>query len=130
MEFSVTQEMGRVPVTVLRVEGAIDQDKPLVTKVQELFDTGMRNLLLDMSKVSFMNSLGLRAINQIFNLLRVPDEAESETTVMEGVRSGKYKSGHFKLLKPSKFVQDSLHMVGFDMFIEVFTDYQKAVDSF
>ena len=130
MELTVTQEMGRVPVTVLHVQGALDRDEPLVKKAQELFEAGTRNLLLDMSQTSFMNSTGLRAIHTVFNLLRAADPSESEETVRSGLRSGKYKSAHFKLLKPSKDVQSTLHMTGYDMFVEIFDNYREAVDSF
>jgi hypothetical protein len=130
MELTVTQEVGRVPVTVVHIQGALDREEPLVSKAQELFDAGTRNLLLDMSKTPFMNSVGLRAIHQIFNLLRAADPSESEEKVRAGLRSGKYKEAHFKLLKPSKDVKNTLHMTGYDMFVEIYDDYREAVDSF
>jgi anti-anti-sigma regulatory factor len=130
MEFTDSQELGRVPVTILHVKGAIDREEPLVNKVKELFDAGTRNLLLDMEETTYINSLGMRGIATVYNMLRSADPSEDEATVHSGLRSGKYKSGHFKLLRPTKDVHNILHITGYDMFIEIFDNKQAAVDSF
>jgi hypothetical protein len=50
--------------------------------------------------------------------------------VREGLRKGTYHSAHLKLANPSKDVMSVLKMSGFDMFLEIHSDLEKAVASF
>ena len=68
MEIKVTEEQGHVPVTVFQLEGdlASDSYEQLQTRAQQAIAGGTCYLLLDMTKVPYMSSAGIRAIYQIF----------------------------------------------------------------
>jgi hypothetical protein len=44
--------------------------------------------------------------------------------------AGTYKSSHLKLFRPPPTVLKVLQTSGFDMFLDIHSDLQKAVDSF
>lgn len=130
MELSVSQEQGRVPVTVLHVKGNIDSTtyQEFQTKCETLIAEGTRNLLVDLKDVPYMSSAGLRSLNQIYNKLR--ESSENKEAVTKGVSAGTYKSPHLKLLSPSARVQETLKMSGFDMFLEIHSTLKTALASF
>jgi anti-anti-sigma factor len=130
MELTVSQEAGRVPVTVVHVKGNIDSTsyKEFQTRAEQLVDDGAADLLIDLHDVPYVSSAGLRALNQIYNRLR--QETEDTAAVSKGVTAGTYKSPHLKLLAPSKRVLETLKMSGFDMFLEVHSQLREAVASF
>ena len=131
MKIVVSEEKGRVPVTVLAVEGEIAADsyQELQQKAEQVFSSGTRDLILDLSKVTFVSSSGLRAIHHIFSLLRDP-EKEGDETVREGMRAGTYQAPHFKLVNPARNVRQVLQQAGFDMFLEIHSDLPGAIASF
>jgi anti-anti-sigma factor len=130
MELTVSQEQGRVPVTVIHVKGNIDSTsyQAFQRRAEELIAEGNANLLVDLREVPYMSSAGLRALNQIYNLLR--EKGEDTQAVTKGVTAGTYKSPHFKLLAPSSRVKETLKMSGFDMFLDIKPNLQEAVASF
>ncbi len=128
MEISTEKLEGRVPVTVFRISGDFNRGEPLKSKAVEAFEDGARNMLIDLSDVPYASSAGLRALHEIYNLLR--DSSETSAAVSQGLREGSYHSPHLKLLKPSKMVVEVLKMTGFDMFLEIFKDEKKALASF
>jgi anti-anti-sigma factor len=132
MEITVTQEQGRVPVTVLNVKGDINAATAdqFLAEAQTAYDDGARNMLIDLSRVSLLSSAGLRALHNIFNMLRSDSPEESNEAVRKGLTDGTFKSPHLKLLKPDKTVTQVLSMAGFDMFLEIYDNRKKAVASF
>lgn len=132
MEIITEQENGRVPVTIFQIEGALTAAsyQALQQQAEDAYAAGMRDLLLDLTAVSFMDSAGLRALHQIFMLLRSSNTEEADRSVRKGIATGDYKASHFKLLNPNRDVQQALKLAGFDMFLEIYTDPKKAVASF
>ncbi len=132
MEIKVTTENGRVPVTVMHVDGNIDSAsyEAFQSEAEKLIQGGARHILVDLSHTPFVSSAGLRALNILFNRLRSlsPDMPDEE--MRKGINVGTYKSPHLKLLNPSKASIVSLENSGFSMFIETFTDLKTAVASF
>jgi anti-anti-sigma factor len=124
MEIVLSQEQGRVPVTVFRVTGRVNlaTAEPLQDKARETIQAGARDVLLDLSGVDSLTSAGLRAIHQIYQLLHV-DSATAQSV-------GAAKSPHLKLLNPSPAVRGVLRIAGFDMFLEIHDDLKTAVASF
>ncbi|HER34100.1 MAG TPA: anti-sigma factor antagonist [Halothiobacillaceae bacterium] len=121
-----------MPVTIFQIEGAIDVQSAddLVREATAAFGAGSRNMLLDMDKVTFLSSSGLRAIHQIFTMLRDETPEDADAAVFGGISAGTYKSPHLKLLKPSSDVQNVLKMSGFDMFLDIYQDHGQALASF
>jgi anti-anti-sigma regulatory factor len=132
MEITVTQEQGRVPVTVLHVQGDINASTAdqFQEEAQQAYDDGARDMLIDLSEVSLLSSAGLRALHNIFNMLRSDLPEESDEAVRKGLTDGTFKSPHLKLLNPDKNVTQVLSMAGFDMFLEIYDNLKKAVASF
>jgi len=134
MEVKVSIENGRIPVTVMYVDGNIDASTYQIfkSKAEEVIEGGAHHILVDLAHAPFISSAGLRALNDIFNKLRTlnPDTNLSEDEVKKGISAGTYKSPHLKLLNLSENTRTSFEMSGFDMFLETYTDRDKAIASF
>ncbi len=132
MDIVISQEQGRVPVTVFHIKGRLDaatRDK-LETQAQEAVAAGKRNLLIDLSGVDFMSSAGLHALHRTLDLLRADSSAEDNEAMKKGLRDGTYKSPNLKLLNPNQHVLQTLQVAGFDMFLEIHHNLKDAVASF
>ncbi len=134
METKSFTENGRVPVTVIHVDGNIDSGtyQQFQTQANQLMTNGARHILVDLSHVKFVSSAGLRALHDIFNQLRAldSDSPMSDEDVRKGINDGTYKSPHLKLLNLSPEARVAFETAGFDMFIETFKDMKTAVASF
>ncbi len=132
MDIKVTQENGRVPVTVFHLDGDLSSESylQLEDQARQAIDQGACYVLLDMTNVPYMGSAGIRAINQIFNWLRSLPEGEDEAAMKTGLRDGTYKSRRLKLLNPDQQVVRTMATAGIDMFLEIHHDLKKAVASF
>ena len=134
MEIKVSTENGRVPVTVVHVDGNIDASTADIfqAKADDLIKGGTRYMLVDLSHVPFVSSAGLRTFHNIFNKLRAlnPDSNLSDEAIKKGISTNTYKSPHLKLLNLSKETLAAFQISGFDMYIEAFTDKKTALASF
>ena len=132
MDVTVRQENGRVPVTVVQVAGNTDSASAdeFEKKVMEVIDGGARYLILDLSKVPYMSSAGLRVLQNVFDKLRSLSSDESDKEMYRKINAGSYTSPHLKLLNPTKEVVEVLKMTGFDMLVSIETNLRKAIDSF
>lgn len=134
MEVKAFNENGRVPVTVMHVDGDIDSStyEAFKAKADELIAGGARYILVDLSHVKFVSSAGFRVFNELFNKLRSlnPDTQLNEEDVKKGISAGTYKSPHLKLLNLPDGARNAFRFAGFDLFIETFTDLKTAIASF
>ena len=134
MEIKVFVENGRVPVTVMHVDGNIDAATydVFLARANELIAEGASHILVDLTHAPFVSSAGLRALHTIFKDLRTrePESNLTDEEVKKGVAAGTYKSPHLKLLNLSKETRTAFQLSGFDMFIETFTDMKTAIASY
>jgi anti-anti-sigma regulatory factor len=134
MEIKVSTESGRVPITVLHVDGNIDSSTydSFLSTARNLINEGSRYFLVDLSHAPFVSSAGLRAMHTLFNDLRSinPDANLSDDQMKKGISAGTYKSPHLKLLNLSPETRTAFETSGFDMFIDTFTDRNAAIASF
>ena len=135
MEINVTQEKGKVPVSVVHIKGDLDASSylELVDTAQKLYNDGVRSLLLDLTELAFISSAGLASLSIITRMFR-GEKADTEDgwgtyKAIERDRESGMQS-RVKLLNPSPDVDNVLDTVGFKQFFEVFTDLKEAVDSF
>jgi anti-anti-sigma factor len=134
MEIKVSTESGRVPVTVMHVDGNIDSStyEQFQSTARNLIDEGARYMLVDLSHAPFVSSAGLRALHALFNELRSRnrDADLSDEQMKRGISAGTYKSPHLKLLNLSPEARSAFETSGFDMYIDTFTDLKTAIASF
>ena len=134
MEIKVSTESGRVPVTVLHVDGNIDSStyEQFQSTARKLIDEGARYILVDLSHAPFVSSAGLRALHSLFNELRSrnPEASLSDEQIKRGISAGTHKSPHLKMLNLSPETRTAFEMSGFDMYIDTFTDRKSAIASF
>jgi anti-anti-sigma regulatory factor len=130
MDLIVSQARGRVPITVFQISGAIISDESIVAQAEQAFAGGMRDLLLDLTAVTYISSQGLRALHTIYTMLRTDAPDESDEAVKRGIRDGTFSSPHLKLLNPSSKVVEVLHLTGYDMFLDSYHDRDAAIAAF
>jgi anti-anti-sigma regulatory factor len=136
MNISVTNEMGRVAVTVLRVEGQLDGQsyQDLIEKAKELYSAGSRDFLLDLTDLTYLSSAGLVALHSVALLVRgeeLPDTEQGWSAYRSmGRSSDAGVQAHIKFLNPREEILNVLEMVGFSKVFEIFTDRDAAVKSF
>jgi len=136
MEITVSKQQGRVPIAVLQPHGDVDASNytELINKARELFNSGSKDYIVDLSDVPFMSSAGLVALHSIAMFLRgeQPIDPQSGWATLKSMSRSR-ASGmqtHVKLLNPQELVNETLDKAGFIQFFEVFTDLKKAVASF
>lgn len=137
MEISISQKQGNVPVTVIALDGRLDGQnyQELIAKGQELFTSGVGDILLDLTNLSYVSSAGMVAFHSIALLLhgKAPLNPEQGWGAYRSMGRSKGEGDtqkHFKLFNPQPGVSNILNMVGFDTIFEIFTDLDKAVNSF
>jgi anti-anti-sigma regulatory factor len=136
MQISTTEYQGNVPVTILRVEGSLDGSNysELISFASALYDRGARNILLDLSKLTYLSSAGISALHRVALMFRgkKPDEPEEGWAAFRAMRRDHEKGvqQYVKLLNPTEQVKSVLDLVGFSTLFEIYTDTYSAVASF
>ena len=125
LQIDVSQESGRVPVTVFSLKGEISSDNhdQLQAQANESYAAGMRYLLVDFTELTFMSSAGLRALHAIYQKLQGEDDGGEAA-------GGEFKSPYLKLLNPPDKIRKVINVVGFDRYVEIHTDLEEAIASF
>ncbi len=127
MEISVSQEQGRVPVTIMSIRGEINAETSdaFLAAVRQAYAGGACDLLLDLSQVTYISSWGIRALSEVYSMLRGQKGEEHEAAAGAGG-----VSKHVKLLNPTPQVRKVLETAGLDMYLESFTDKKRAMAAF
>ena len=135
MNISVTQAQGRVPVSIIHLDGHLDGQsyQQLIEEAGRLYKEGARDFLIDLSKVTFMSSAGMVGLHTVALLARgekLPDLEQGWSTLKSigGARAS--KSEHVRLLSPQPEVMSVLEMVGFSAAFDIMTDKDQAVKAF
>jgi anti-anti-sigma factor len=136
MNISVSQAQGKVPVSIIKLDGQLDGQnfQELISKAQELYSTGQRDFLLDLSDLTYISSAGLVALHSLALLTRgeeLPDVEGGWSAYRSMGRSSEAGlQKHVKLLNPRSEIMGVLDMVGFSNVFEIYTDREEAVNSF
>lgn len=130
MDIAVSQELGRVPVTVFHVNGEMTADTAATfeTETVQAIQGGTCNLILDLTHVPFIGSFGVRAINKTLVALYEANGL-ADADARQVLRTGN-KAPYLKLLNPNPAVMKVLDTSGLIMLLEVHRDLREAVDSF
>jgi anti-anti-sigma regulatory factor len=132
----LSKEVGRVDVTVLRLDGRLDGQtyQSLIEKAREAYKAGSRDFLIDLSELTYVSSAGLVALHTVAlvaNGQALPDEESGWSSIRSVGRAGSEGvQKHVKLYNPREEVRSVLDMVGFGNAFEIFTDLDEAVKSF
>lgn len=131
MDITVTQEQGRVPVSVLQVVGKTDSAsaEKLQEKAMEVIDGGARYMIFDLAGVPYMSSAGLRVLQEVFNKLRTLSSDESDKDISRQIADGSFQFPYLKIVNPTPEVLEVLKMSGFDMLVSIEKDLKKALES-
>ena len=136
MEIIISQKQGTSPVAVMELKGSLDGSsyENFITEAQKLYDAGTRNLLVDMSELTFLSSAGLSALHRTARVFRGEDSSTFEEGWSAIHAMGKEKDSglqqHVKLLNPNEKIRGVLDTVGFLAFFEIFTNMDAALASF
>lgn len=136
MNITVSQAQGKVPVTVIKLDGELDGQnyQDLINKAREVYEGGARNFLIDLSDLTYVSSAGLVALHTVALLARgeaLPDTEAGWSAIRSVGSAG--SSGlqeHVKLANPRSEVKSVLDMVGFSSAFQIYTDLDEAVQSF
>ncbi|HEX7620891.1 MAG TPA: STAS domain-containing protein [Anaerolineales bacterium] len=141
MKITVTKIEHPGPIAILHLDGTLDgaNNEGLNEEAQNPFADGVRDLILDLSKLVFISSAGLGALHQVAILFKGktrPDPDESwaayRWAAYRSMNRDHYRrlQEYVKLLSPSREVREVLDMIGFSSLFEIYTDFPQAVASF
>jgi anti-anti-sigma factor len=130
MEILITNTSARVPVTVMSIHGQLNAETApqLQAEAETAIKAGARHLLLDLRETPYISSAGMRVMAYLMVVLRKwSDEAPVSG---KSTREGERKSPYLKLLGPSPEVRRALTLIGFDLFLDIQSDYETALKAF
>jgi len=136
MNISVSNAQGKVPVTVIKLDGELDGQnyQDLINKAREVHEGGVRNFLIDLSDLTYISSAGLVALHTVALLARgeaLPDTNAGWSAIRSvGSTSNSGIQKHVKFFNPREEVKSVLEMVGFSAAFEIHADLDEAVNSF
>ncbi|MEI2608063.1 MAG: STAS domain-containing protein [Candidatus Promineifilaceae bacterium] len=138
MNITTTQLPGNNPVTVMKLIGELDASCYLdvIAAAKQLYQQGARNLLLDLSEMTFMSSAGLMALHSITMLMQGKDLPNPEDgwgamhNIAHDVDQTTGFATHCKLLRPQPRVAKTLTITGFNQILQIFTNQDEALASF
>lgn len=136
MLVTFSKQEGRVPFTTMHLHGDLDASNytEVIKKTQELYESGVRDLLIDLSKVPYISSAGLMSLHTaalIFagELVQINESGRPSFRALDSHRDLAVRQ-HVKLLSPQPQVAQLLEIVGLKQFFQVFDDLDNAVQSF
>lgn len=121
---------------ILELNGELDASNYLdvIDRVRQVYAGGARQLVLDLSNLSFLSSSGLVALHSAALIMRdeePPDPALGWNTFHSVAADvGQGFETCCKLVNPQGRVKKTLEMTGFNTFLEVFDSTDEAVRSF
>jgi anti-anti-sigma regulatory factor len=142
MKITTTISEKTIPVTIVHLEGALDGSnfECLIDKAQKLYAAKVRDLILDLGKLTFISSAGLGALHQVGLLFRGKKPVEKKDESWSDYRWAAFHATendhtptpheHVKLLSPTREVMEVLDMIGFNSLFAIFTDLEQAITSF
>ncbi len=132
MQIDFSKREGRVPVTIMHLSGDLDASNytEVIAQAQAVFSEGIRDLLIDMSRVPYVSSAGLMSLHAVVLIFAgISREGGSSSRAINIERDGAVRQ-HVKLINPQAAVDQVLEVVGLKQFFEVHTDLETAIMSF
>ncbi|MEW6241613.1 MAG: STAS domain-containing protein [Chloroflexota bacterium] len=134
MDITTSKHEGKVPVTVLHINGKLDSTsfQSLIAEAQKIYDGGARHLVLDMTNMSYISSAGLAALHSISLIFQGKDAPDLNAgwQVFKGIDFNREKQSRVKLAGMWPEVQSVLDVVGFTLLFETYPNVDAALASF
>lgn len=138
MDITVENVVADVAVTVLRLVGELDASnyQELIARAETLYREGARNMLIDLSDLSFLSSSGLVALHSIALTLRGEKAPDPEAgwgvfhAMSHDIEAQPSPQANIKLVNPQPRVARTLEVSGFSRVLPVFTDREAALSAF
>ncbi len=137
LETTVDQAAGRVPITVLALDGELDASNftELVEMTRRLYDAGTRHLLLDLGDLRFMASSGLVALHSIVQLMHgePPPDPEAGWGALHSLGfdvAGGGTQTEVQLCAPQPAVERVLTRTGLTRLFVIHPDRSSAIAAF
>ena len=137
MQTRVDRIEAGVPITAVALDGELDASNylRLVDDVRDLYASGTRNLLLDLSDLSFMASSGLVALFSVVKVMNGEEPPDPEYgwgafhEVSRSVEQGHVQTAvQLCCMKPA--VAEVLGRTGIDRLFRIHPDRDSAVAAF
>jgi anti-anti-sigma factor len=134
---STEQVTGRVPITVVALEGELDASnfERLIEDVRVLYEGGARYLLFDLAGLTFLASSGLVALHSIVRIMRgePPPDPDSGWDALHSlgldVEAG-VAQDQVQLAAPQAAVARVLQRTGLDRLFAVHADRASGIAAF
>lgn len=137
MEIDTYPIASPIPVQVLTLSGELDASNYLdvIERVRELYNAGARQLVIDLSNVSFLSSSGLVALHSAALVMRgdEPPSPDLGWSAFHAIASDVEQEGFetcCTLVNPQARVRKSLEMTGFSAFLHIYDNVDAAVGAF
>ena len=130
LETTVEEVDARVPQTIIALVGELDASnfEALIQTVREQYDSGARNLLLDLTDLTFMASSGLVALHSIVRIMHgeAPPDPEAGWSALHATASSGAQQ-EVQLCAPQPAVERVLARTGLDRLFVVHPDRSSAI---
>ena len=136
MEMKSTPIPGSPSTAILNLNGELDASNYLdvIERVRRLYNDGTRQLVMDLSDLSFLSSSGLVSLHSAALIMRgeEPPSPDLGWSAFHAIASDVEQGFETccKLVNPQGRVRKTLEMTGFNTFLEIFDDTESAVRSF
>ena len=110
----ISHVRGRVPITVFQLKDRVNLGNfaELEETARSAYNTGTRDLVIDLSKTEVLTSIGVRALVVIHKML-------SED-----------RGKHLKLAGPTREIRDMLEISGVTQYIQIYDTVEEAIRAF
>jgi anti-anti-sigma regulatory factor len=125
---TTTQEVGRVPITVLHIHDRINlgNTQELEKAARDAYDHGARHLLLDLAEVPSITSAGLSTLIIIYKLYGRVEAATGEVAMPGQQRP----LANLKMCNIAPQIREALNFVGLSDYIDTYDSLPEAVAAF
>ncbi len=137
MEINSQSVPGSSTLAVLDLNGELDASNYLdvIEYVRRLYASGTRQLVIDLSDVSFLSSSGLVALHSAALVMRgdEPPSPDLGWSAFHAIASDVEQEGFetcCTLVNPQGRVRKSLEMTGFSAFLHIYDNVDTAVQAF
>jgi anti-anti-sigma factor len=134
LEITIDQASGRVAVTVVALDGELDASNftELIETTRRLYDSGTRQLLLDLANLRFMASSGLVALHSILRLMHgeAPPDPEAGWGALHSLgldAAGGTTQAEVQLCAPQPAVERVLTRTGLSRLFVIYPDRATAI---